>query len=218
MTLVDGDETDRGALRPTLDRWLQAGIVRRGLVQKCPLCRYTAWYPLDQVTQGVRCVRCSQDNVVMVEPWRKEESEPAIYYDLAEIVYQAVDNDAEVPILSLARLKEGSRSFLYTTERDIFDSEGNRVCEVDFFVVRDGEVVIGEAKRGNQLSDKGTSDAELKADQLAVLAAAIGADRFVLATSSPDFHAGTVSYLRVKLGEVGCALDVLTNLTSSSSS
>ena len=184
--LVSGLD-DTGA-RAVLDGYLTRGIVRRGLVLKCGHCLHFDWYDLDVVGQAFECRRCRTATVVTHATWRGG-SEPTLYYDLAEVVLQALRGNVEVPIRALAALQREARSFAETPEVELVDGNGVRL-EIDLLAISDGRIVIGEAKTGNVIQP--TAKAEtVWLGQVARLATAIAADEVVFATASPAWRPAT---------------------------
>ena len=167
--------------RGVLDRYLEGGIVARGLVLKCQHCLSFEWYRLEDLTQSFECLRCRTQNAITSTSWRGE-NEPTFYYDLAEVVRQSLSNDIDVPVRALGRLKsESSHAFEEISEVEVWNDSIR--MELDLLALVDGRIVIGEAKRGKRLAK--TAKVERKwLLQLANLAEEITADEVVFATAS----------------------------------
>ncbi|MGD6844698.1 hypothetical protein ACQCVH_19570 [Bacillus infantis] len=89
--------------------------------------------------------------------------QPIWFYKLNEMIYQAYSHNSLVPILTLARLKQTSSTFQYIpeikTRQDIASSKPT--MEIDISCVVDGNIVIGECKKGNNLKDKSNTDEDV---------------------------------------------------------
>jgi hypothetical protein len=115
--------------RVLIDTYLQRGVLTRGWCLKCPRCNYAAWYAHDDVGQWFRCLRCRVESLITASTWR-QPSEPMPFYQLDELVFQAVDNDARAPLLALDHLRRETRSFLFAPEIDVFRG-ATLVAEID---------------------------------------------------------------------------------------
>lgn len=171
--------------RSLLDSYLERGIVRRGFVLKCRSCMDTSWYALDDVGHGFSCKRCRTARLVTRSSWISNTDEPVPHYDLAEVVYQALDSDCHVPIGALAALKKASQAFAEAPELEVhFD--GSTKVEIDLLVIADGRIMLGEAKKGDVLD--GTKKAENEwLRRLKRVCEAVHADRVVFATACEDW-------------------------------
>jgi hypothetical protein len=176
---------DAGA-RIVLDGYLTRG----GFILKCGHCLHFDWYDLDVVGQAFVCRRCRTETVVTNATWRGG-SEPTLYYDLAEVVLQALRGNVEVPTRALARLQKESKSFAETPEVELVDGNGVRF-EIDLLAIADGRIVIGEAKTGNAIQPTAQAERAWLA-HVARLAMAIAADEVVFATASPTWRPATAA-------------------------
>jgi hypothetical protein len=170
----------RKEMRDVLDTYIRGGILVRGVCLKCPRCNLAAWYSSQEVGREFRCPRCRQSSVVTQETWRKP-SEPSWHYQLDEVAFQAFDHDARAPILALDRLRREARSFIFSSEMDVFD-RSRLVAEIDMLALVNGNIMLGEAKATDRL---GKTDAEERAvvRKLVRVAEAITAHELVIATT-----------------------------------
>ena len=176
--------------RTLFDRYLDCGILRRGLVLKCTHCLYCDWYVLDDVGQSFICSRCRMEVTVVTDSWLSdhrrsdERDEPTYYYDLAEVVYQSLSHNSDLPIRVLGTLKaESKSSFQQVAEIDVESSDNARLLEVDLLALVDGRIIIGEAKTGDQL--KNTKRLEQQwLNRFADVAEGIAGDEVVFATAN----------------------------------
>ncbi|WP_409291133.1 hypothetical protein [Peribacillus sp. SCS-37] len=145
----------------------EKGVIERGFIFKCRSCRNTDWYSIATVDNTFKCIRCYE-----VQDYSKESLqlqpvtqriEPKWYYKLNEMIYQAYYHNSLVPILSLNRLKSKSKkSFNYIPEVEIRKDKSSLkpIMEIDICCVVDGNIVIGECKKGNNLKG-GRSEEEV---------------------------------------------------------
>jgi hypothetical protein len=168
-------------LRSVIDRYARRNIVRRGLVLGCQRCSNADFYPLEDIGPGFQCSRCRQIDDINLASW-KMPLEPSWYYALDEVVYQLLKLDGRVPLLALAKLKKGSRSFLYMPEVHL--DGPNLDMEIDLWAIVDGRIVLGEAKKGNEIEPKARAERQ-RCAELASVVERITADTFVLATAAP---------------------------------
>lgn len=194
------------------DALVVQGILRRGFLLKCSRCSLDDWYPFGSFSQSFQCARCGADQLLSSASWRHPEEEPMVYYDLDEIVFQLLDNDGAVVLLALAQLRDDSTSFSFIPESDVIDEDGRLVGEVDLLAVADGDIVIGEAKRGKRLSNKSGKRDDKVANTLCEMAAAASADRLVLATASDAWAESTLERVNESLRQGLTQVVTITNV------
>ena len=207
---VRATNADRSELRRLVDDYVERRILWRGLTLECSECRYVGWYRLEDLGQSFTCTRCRASTMLTRHVWGKTD-EPTWQYELDELVYQAVLNDARAPILALDRIRDGSADFLFAPERNIYEKDsGTLVAEIDLLVVRHGRVILGEAKTVDRLSD-GVVGEERVARRLFSVADRVGADALVLATTQPRWSEATRASVR-KAAPAGLELTYLESL------
>ena len=173
--------------RKLVDRYLQDGVLQRGMLIRCPHCRKSDWYPLRELSDKVACHRCSREHVFAADA--------AVYFRLDEIAAQVLEKNSHIPLLALNHLRRRpNRSFLYSTacevRRDGEDGE-KPWLEIDLLAVVDGDLVIGECKRGNKLQASDKTQLNKYVD----LCARLRADRFVVATDASEWGKGSTQFL-----------------------
>ena len=185
-------------LRSLLDGYLTRGILSRGLVLKCSHCLNTTWYRLDDLSQSFACSRCQQRAAITEASWSADHGqgdpapEPTFYYAMAEVVYQALRHDADVPIRAIGALRsKPSESVQQATESIV--SKAGQPFELDLLALVDGRIVLGEAKKGNCLESTAKQERRWLND-LADIADAITADEVVFATAI-EWRPETLRYI-----------------------
>lgn len=132
-----------------IDSLIKKEIFYRGTVLQCERCKATDWYSLGEIDQFFVCKRCGFNQFIQLRNW-KQGKEPTWYYKLDEAVYQGVNNNMEIPLLTLSYFQKKSiKSFLFINElelkRNASDKKSER--EIDICCIQDGQLIIGECKR-----------------------------------------------------------------------
>jgi len=169
-------------LRSLLDSYLSRGILSRGLILQCSRCAFSSWYSIEAIGQEFRCGRCRNVDLIRQPHWKKPLKEPLWYYQLDEVVFQALSHNVQVPVLALKQLKESCVSFLSSVEMDVArDSE--HLAEIDILAICDGRIVIGEAKSVDALEGTAGEENQTLA-KLGAVAEALSAHKVVFASST----------------------------------
>jgi hypothetical protein len=176
-------------LRGVVDDWIGRGILSRGLILQCPRCRYAGWYACDDVGHRFRCQRCREDSQIVQDVWKKPIEEPRWYYELREVVYQALKHNVRAPVFALARLKEKTRPFLYAPELEVHFDNGDK-AEVDLWAIVDGRIVLGEATSTSTLEENAKKE-DRRLKRLCRIAKAATADEVVFATMASEWENST---------------------------
>jgi hypothetical protein len=204
MSQLTGLEQD--GLVSRVDDLVERQVVRRGYALKCGRCDFAAWYGLGELDQTFVCGRCAQQQVVTGPIWRDPAEQPNVYFDLDEVVYQTLTHDGAVTLLALGAIKQETQDFLYTPEMEIWEQGEDRpLCEVDIWSVANGDLTVGEAKRGNHLKDS-------QAQKLARIAEATSADVVVLATAASQWKESAVDAMSNHLSGLPTRLEILTDV------
>lgn len=179
--------------RELIDDWIRRSVLSRGLILQCEQCSHSAWYHLEVLGSAFLCQRCRHANIIVQRSWKKPTEEPCWYYDLAEVVYQFVNHNGIAPIIALHKLSENTRSFLFTPELQIQLDDDIQV-EIDLWAIADGQIIIGEANTTGVLSENAGGERK-KLEKLRRVVELVSASRFVVATTAPNWRAGTRSRL-----------------------
>ena len=202
---------DASACIVILDDLVRRRILRRGLVLKCERCDFAGWYDLAHVDQGFECARCAERQTISISHWREPIDQPQLYYDLDEVVYQTLLNDGAVPLLALGVIADRSRDFMYSTEMSVFEQGGAKpLCEIDLWAVSHGEIIIGEAKRGNTLGK--SREAKKSAGAMARIAEAVSADVLMLVTASDKWKKSSTDLVDKHITDLPTRLETLTDI------
>ena len=98
-------------VRGIMDRLLEGGVIRRGLVLNCEDCGQLSFYPLENLQQDNSCPRCTSRNSLSLSRWRMPLEEPQWYYDPHGAVREMLTQDGDVPLLA-ARYLSASHATL----------------------------------------------------------------------------------------------------------
>jgi hypothetical protein len=154
-----------------------SGALIRGFVLKCQHCRNSRFYRLADIGEDFQCARCSTRQPVnqqslLVTP---RDPEPRWRYGLAEVIYQFLKANGDLPLLSAYRFAseraKGRGLFRLVGELDIFPPTG-KARELDIILADGSELWLGEATVQNSLGDEAERFARLA--QLAQLLCARG--------------------------------------------
>lgn len=178
--------------RDALDGLLVRDILRRGLLLRCSRCNWRDWYSVDDIRQRFECKRCTHTNDLIHERWRDPVLEPNWYYDLDHAVREALGKGGRVPILALEELRSGSRnSFTYCTDFELVRNGNEKPeLEIDFAIVRDGRIIIGEAKKKDRVENQRKAEVQ-KLTRLTRTASELTVDQLCFATLAPQWNATT---------------------------
>lgn len=173
-----------------MNNLLNKNIIERGFIFKCKSCRNADWYNISKVDDTFECTRCYEiqkytSHTLQLQP-EMNRLQPIWYYKINEMIYQAYLNNSLVPILTLHNLKKLSRtSFEYIPEIEIRKNINSPkpTMEIDICCVVDGNIVIGECKKGTSLKDGQYTDEDIIKKYLK-LAKSIGAHMLVFSTIS----------------------------------
>jgi hypothetical protein len=154
---------------PVLGDLVDKGLVRRGLMVSCNLCRFPSFVELDGVRSPMICPACGSVAKFVSGPG----GEPTLHYRLNALLDRASDNGVMGHLVGVAALqRENSSAFVLPGVNLSLPGLGKR--EVDLLCLVEGEIGIGEAKTSAELFDEG----QLKRDL--ATARAIGAVVYVL--------------------------------------
>jgi len=197
----------------TLDLLISKGILYRGCIFKCAACRNADWFGLDEFSQTFKCKRCGTTQHVTHDNYWYAEHEPGWCYKLDEIIYQFLRHDGYVGVLALACLKgRTDSSFMFTTDLELTKKDATDRkpdLELDILAVLDGELVLGEAKKGNRLG--ATAAAEKKEIQkYCRLAKELVAKKLIFATFSDTWSGETIKNLESVIANLPVDVILLT--------
>ncbi len=197
----------------TLDLLISKEILYRGCIFKCAACRNSDWFGLDEFSQTFKCKRCGTTQHITHDNYWYAEHEPGWCYKLDEIIYQFLNHDGYVGVLALACLKgRTDNSFLFVpdlelTKRDSTDRKPD--LEMDILAVLDGELALGEAKKGNRLGATAAIEKkEIK--KYCRLADELVAKKLVFATFSDTWSSETIKNVQFATADLSVDVILLT--------
>jgi hypothetical protein len=132
-----------------IDPLLARGVLRRGLVLKCRRCRQEAWHAISAVGETFECNRCHLEQGADRFSWLGSD-EPVWSYRMAEVLYQFLENDGELPVLAVHDVfEESGRPLAHAFELDLIAPDA-KTHEVDIFSTDGYRLWIGEAKKNGR--------------------------------------------------------------------
>jgi hypothetical protein len=208
--VADASSAPAADVRTLLDSYTERGILHRGIVLKCQRCRFDGWYRAGEFTQTFTCTRCRASWPLSRQAWREPLEEPTWRYELDEIVYQAVVENARAPVLALQALRAEARpfgGFVFGPELEVYQGE-EHVAEVDIWAVVEGRICIGEAKTIDRLADTAERE-QIVAQRLVRIADAVTADELVAATTQSAWRPETRAVLEAAVKGTRTRLRIL---------
>jgi len=185
-------------LREWLDHLIRLGVLNRGLILHCEICRLNAWYPIEELGSEFTCSRCRSTLLVSQKAWKRPLEEPNFYYELNEVVYQGTPGDVATIVLSLHSLKKETRhAFDFSPQLDVVSEKG-LLGDLDIAALADGRILVGEAKSNDRLGDDEKKEREVL-NRLHSAGVALRADGIVLATASRRWRKKTRDLINEKL-------------------
>ncbi|MGH2490964.1 MAG: hypothetical protein ACRDF9_05590, partial [Candidatus Limnocylindria bacterium] len=144
------------------------------------------------------CTRCRASRPLSHQTWKQPADEPIWRYELDEVVYQAVIENARVPVLALHALRVGSRlGFTFSPELNVYERGASEpFIELDIWAIVEGRICVGEAKTVDRLAEQGERDVIAR---LVRVAEAVTADELVVATTQDALRPATRALLESAL-------------------
>lgn len=151
----------------TVNELLAKGVVLRGLVFGCPICKAKGWYGADELAGQLRCSRCREPFSLTQPGWQPPE-EPQWRYRLAEVIWQLMEHNGDLPIRAVhsllgitLRQERGYTAVL--AEQDLWPPDEDRPIELDICAQTGPELWIGEAKIASTMGNASAERGKLKA-------------------------------------------------------
>ena len=182
--------------RQIIDEYVGNGILYRGFIFLCENCSDAAWYPIGEIDQTFTCRRCGLKQQYRSASWR-QPNEPSWFYKLDEMIYLTLENNGQVPLLTLNRLRLRSReSFLFRPEIHLTGTGSNATSlEIDICCIANGKLCIGEAKSNESLKGEKLT-AMQTVERYRSLAIEIGASVIVFSTSAKVWNQASCDAFR----------------------
>lgn len=184
--------------RDQIDRLLRWGVLRRGLILRCPFCNHLAFTNIEDLGNTIRCPRCTDDYPLERERWRSPVSEPRWFYDLHPTARALLKGNGDVPLLLSAHLRTSSRrAFTDAPEFELQRADGSSEVETDLLALVDRQLVIAEAKSNGTFG----SDRNAAATKRVRAARLFQADQIILATTTDVWEAQSISAMRSAIAD-----------------
>lgn len=203
---------ERAALSTTSAGLVESGLLRRGLVYKCPLCLLSAFYEAEELGFGLRCARCRRPFSLSDPGWIPAE-EPVWRYRLAEILWQLLEHNGDLPLRALRQhLGFGTdrripRAMLH--EHEVVSVKGGSPIELDICAQRGSELWIGEAKIAASMGSSREEVRKLKG--LAHVARLLRPAGVLLVTAAEQWSQRTADRATEILGDLPLELRLATS-------
>jgi hypothetical protein len=151
------------AAQSTIEVLVAAHVLERGFIFKCKFCRNADWFSMEEVSQSFKCKRCGRSQGISATNYWYGQFEPGWFYKLDEISYQFLRHNGFVTLLALDHLKQrAEESFLYTTDMELTKrGAASPNMELDILCIRDGVMMLGEAKKEDRLGTTKRQEIEI---------------------------------------------------------
>jgi hypothetical protein len=187
--------SDDNEAKSAIDFFCKNKIFYRGFIFRCEYCRRASWYSVGEIDDEFTCKRCHRKQVYVSFHW-KEPEQPLWYYQLDEVIYQAIISDCHIPILALGKLMANSKNqFTQTVELRYQEiADGSNPIESDINCIVNGYLTIGEAKKRNRLASSAQEERAV-AVRYRDLAKRLSASQVVFATLEEEWRPATVEII-----------------------
>jgi hypothetical protein len=182
--------------RAVVDRLVELGAMRRGLILACPECALVQFTRPQSVDFAATCSRCGGQVRLNQVSWRSPADEPNWFYDLHPVLRRLLHDNGDVPLLAEAYLSRRVRRLTGVPEFELHGPSGLD-CEIDLLCASEDTVIVGEAKTTPSIPP----DQQKKKIRALVLAArTFRADEVVLAAGAEgDWDSTLVEKLSIAL-------------------
>lgn len=183
LSLADMERTLGADAEPVVSELYDRGVFTRGHVLKCERCRSTSFHSLTE-DQEFTCRRCRLKQRATRRSWL-DTPEPLFRYELAEVVFQFLHNNGDVPLLAAYDYfvtRNGARDkrpidLGFEVQLRCPDGE---LSEHDIVAAWGADLWIGEATREANLGD----DELARLRRVGEVARTFGARGVLLATTN----------------------------------
>lgn len=177
-------DLDESGVRAWLDGHITRGSIRAGLALICKACRWADFYRMDELGTRFDCKRCGSTNMLTQGRWKQPPGEPTWYYDLHAPVTNFLEQHGDVPILAVDQYSRGLRVFGSAFELEFYESSTKKAqMEIDFTLMTEHGLVVGEAKSNDNLDGKNEDQRVKDAAKLLRAAAILDAQEVCFASS-----------------------------------
>jgi hypothetical protein len=152
-------------------------VLLRGLKIQCPACDLTRWYPIDNLSERMRCAGCLTEFQPPIEA--------PFYYKLNELFSRGIKQGALPVLLTLTFLEKlSTKSFMYRPGLLISD---DREVDIDVIASCDGQLILAECKDLHQnVRDDVSPDVLDQLNKVVEIARKLGAQLVFLSTLLPS--------------------------------
>lgn len=219
---IKGSAPDDEWLTEWVTRLVESGVLRLGVFARCHDCLAGSFVPLAALATTFDCPRCGLSV--------KTPGLPRLGYQLAEVAHQFLANDGDVTALAVAAMGRRSlASFSYDFDHELVGM-GGATKEIDFAVVLEGGLFIGESKKSGRFDRADFETLKLASKRLKARGIVLATDRGceggcrdlcqrdwfdstgssdLALTAGIDGPRDRVEKMRAELSEVNCSVVVL---------
>jgi len=120
---------------------LNKKVLLRGIKEKCPICEFPNWTPIDKISENLICTGCYGTYHLTIDLNRN------IRYRFNELFRHSLKDNGAIPVLLIAHYlkKICKHSFLFSIGLEVF-KDGAKQTDIDLACICDGNLVIVECK------------------------------------------------------------------------
>ena len=174
-------------VRDTIDNLTSRGVLRRGLLLRCPGCTLLSFIAVDNLVQTSRCARCLGSVELTRSNWGKSLEEPTWFYDAHPLAAELVTTHGDVPFLLAKHLAKPTSRFADLGELE-FRKNGSSCAEIDLIALAGDHLVVAETKSNSTLGDGRTRQRAI--NKRLLIARVLQADEVVFATTAAEWSTG----------------------------
>ena len=189
---------DTAATRAAVDELLNYGILKRGVLLRCSVCRIASFYSIDDIRQSNTCPRCGNRDQFTQERWQAPEGEPTWAYDLHPLARNLFRDHADVSLLLAAYLRKKAGNQYSDAPEVVAVQDRKTIAEADLIAVAAGVLVVGEAKSNGNLGRR-PEEEKASIKKRLKLAEIFGADEIVIGTTQPTWKAHSLIAIKAAI-------------------
>lgn len=187
-------ESDLAEVRDAVDTLTSNGVLRRGLMLRCPSCTLLSFIAVDDLAQTSRCTRCLGPVELARTNWGHEPSEePTWFYDAHPLALGLLLSHGDVPFMLAAHLARAATRFADVGEVE-FRRAGASCAEIDLIALVDDRLIVAEAKSTGSL---GAGSSRVKAiNKRLLVAQTLRCDEVIFATTASRWSSAVIDAVR----------------------
>lgn len=134
-------------LKPKLKNLLSIGLIRRGYSLQCSTCEFKDWFPIEEVSEHIKCKACTESFQLPMEKL-------SFACKANELAVRLVKGGGLAVIMTAALLRQVDYSSFIQFGGDLLETgEKSNSVEVDIFCLSKSSFIIAECKSEHDLNE-----------------------------------------------------------------